>query len=68
MCTNHWCSLATVNFFLGVVGVVQVSRILMWRSSQKNESPKEQVEAAKESLIGTAEGLKADVVAAVKKA
>lgn len=31
--TNN--SLAAVNFFLGLVGIVQVSRILMWRSSQK---------------------------------
>jgi hypothetical protein len=28
-------SLAAVNFFLGVVGVVQCSRILMWQQSQK---------------------------------
>jgi hypothetical protein len=59
--------LATVNFFLGVVGVVQVSRIFMYRASVKKETPKEQVEAAKDSLIETAEGLKADIVGAVKK-
>ena len=29
--------LATVNFFLGCVGVVQVSRILVWQRSVKNE-------------------------------
>lgn len=29
-------SLAAVNFFLGVVGVVQCSRILMWQQSQKS--------------------------------
>ena len=28
-------SLAAVNFFLGVVGVIQVSRILMWQQAQK---------------------------------
>ncbi|KKY33897.1 putative upf0041 domain protein [Diaporthe ampelina] len=41
---TRWCLiikpknylLAAVNFFLGVVGVVQVSRILAWRSSQKD--------------------------------
>jgi mitochondrial pyruvate carrier 2 len=33
MCPNN--SLAAVNFFLGVVGVVQCSRILMWQQSQK---------------------------------
>ncbi|GJC85568.1 putative mitochondrial pyruvate carrier 2 [Colletotrichum liriopes] len=31
-------SLAAVNFFLGVVGVVQCSRILMWQSSQKKSA------------------------------
>lgn len=42
---TRWCLiikpknylLAAVNFFLGVVGVVQVTRIMMWRSSQKNK-------------------------------
>lgn len=29
-------SLAAVNFFLGLVGVVQVSRILVHRSAQKS--------------------------------
>jgi hypothetical protein len=31
-------SLAAVNFFLGCVGVVQVSRIFMWQRSQKGSS------------------------------
>ena len=31
-------SLAAVNFFLGIVGVIQVSRILVWQQSQK-EAP-----------------------------
>ena len=43
-------SLAAVNFFLGLVGIVQVSRILMYRSSQKDlpaavEEVKEAVKA-----------------------
>ncbi|KAK0613067.1 hypothetical protein B0T17DRAFT_463523, partial [Bombardia bombarda] len=41
---TRWCLiikprnilLAAVNFFLGCVGVVQVSRIAMWHQSQKN--------------------------------
>ncbi|ORY60543.1 uncharacterized protein BCR38DRAFT_349384 [Pseudomassariella vexata] len=41
---TRWCFvirpqnylLAAVNFFLGCVGVVQVSRILMWKQSQKS--------------------------------
>ena len=28
-------SLAAVNFFLGMVGIVQVSRIVMWQQAQK---------------------------------
>lgn len=43
---TRWCLiikpknylLAAVNFFLGVVGVVQVTRILAWRSSQKDNN------------------------------
>ncbi|EHL00989.1 putative UPF0041 protein C24B11.09 [Glarea lozoyensis 74030] len=73
---TRWCLiikprnilLATVNFFLGAVGVIQVTRILMYNASVKNETPKEQAEEAKDSLVKTAEGLKDDVVAAVKKA
>jgi hypothetical protein len=40
-------SLAAVNFFLGVVGVVQCSRILMWQQSQKGlpQAVKEDVKA-----------------------
>lgn len=41
---TRWCLiikpknylLAAVNFFLGIVGVVQVTRIMMWRNSQKD--------------------------------
>jgi len=59
---TRWCLiikprnllLAAVNFFLGGVGIVQVSRILMWQQSQKGlpeavEQVKEEVkEEAKE--------------------
>ncbi|KAJ5143336.1 uncharacterized protein N7515_002123 [Penicillium bovifimosum] len=49
---TRWCMiikprnilLATVNFFLGCVGAVQVTRIFMWQRSQSNSS----LEAAKE--------------------
>lgn len=48
---TRWCLiikpknylLAAVNFFLGIVGVVQVSRILMWQSSQKDKTLAEEV-------------------------
>lgn len=41
---TRWCLiikpknylLAAVNFFLGIVGVVQVTRIMLWRNSQKD--------------------------------
>jgi hypothetical protein len=41
-------SLAAVNFFLGIVGVIQVSRIVMYNQSQKG-SPLT-VEAVKEDV------------------
>lgn len=52
---TRWCLiikpknylLAAVNFFLGVVGVVQVTRIMLWRSSQKNKGA---VEEAKDEV------------------
>ncbi|PQE21263.1 UPF0041 domain protein [Rutstroemia sp. NJR-2017a WRK4] len=63
---TRWCLiikprnilLATVNFFLGMVGVVQVSRILLWRQSEKNKSALEQVEdkaiEAKDKIVNAA--------------
>jgi len=39
-------SLAAVNFFLGMVGVVQVSRILMYQQAQKALKEKEEAEAS----------------------
>lgn len=46
---TRWCLiikpknylLAAVNFFLGLVGVVQVSRIMMYNASQKDKDPLE---------------------------
>lgn len=42
-------SLAAVNFFLGIVGVVQCSRIIMWQQSQKGLP--EKLEEAKEAVV-----------------
>lgn len=53
-------SLAAVNFCLAVVGTLQVSRILSWRSSQKG-SPEKAIEASKEEEKRAAEGVKEDV-------
>ncbi|OLN86557.1 putative mitochondrial pyruvate carrier 2 [Colletotrichum chlorophyti] len=58
---TRWCLiikpknylLAAVNFFLGVVGVIQVSRILVWQSAQKKsagELVQEVKEDAKEAV------------------
>jgi hypothetical protein len=62
--TQH--RLASVNFFLGLVGVVQVSRIVAYNSSQKKLTAGQQVDAVKEGAVDSAKGLKEDVVATVK--
>lgn len=64
--TNRIYSLAAVNFFLGVVGVVQVSRIVSYNMSQKGETVGDQVKEAKEDVEGVAKGLKAKAEEAVK--
>jgi len=62
--TQH--RLATVNFFLGLVGIAQVSRIVAYNMSVKNQSPKEQLVEAKEGAKEVAKGIEKDVVNAVK--
>lgn len=49
-----------------MVGIIQVSRIAAYNYSQKGQSATEQLEAAKENVVDTAKGLKADAVEAVK--
>ena len=52
-------SLAAVNFFLGIVGMVQVGRILTWQQSQKNKPVTEQIkEAAVEAKTEVKEKVK----------
>lgn len=71
---TRWCLiikprnvlLATVNFFLGCVGVVQVGRILNYNYTHKGETAKEQLEEAKEGVVDVAKGLKGDVENAIK--
>lgn len=61
---TRWCFiikpknllLAAANFFLGVVGIVQVTRILVYRASQGDKTPivddvKEGVEGVKEAVV-----------------
>lgn len=46
-------SLAAVNFFLGIVGTIQVSRILMYQASQKDAvlpAIEEKVEEVKDAV------------------
>jgi len=71
---TRWCMiikpknilLAAVNFFLGLVGVIQVSRIVAYNYTHKGESAAQQLEEAKESTIDAAKGLKKDAIDAVK--
>ncbi|KAI4091592.1 MAG: hypothetical protein LQ344_004012 [Seirophora lacunosa] len=61
---TRWCLiikprnvlLAAVNFFLGCVGVVQVSRILMWQQSVKNGTAVELVEQDAKDAVRSARG------------
>ncbi len=43
-------SLATVNFFLGLVGIVQVSRIFVYQRSQKTQPIQNAAEEVKEAV------------------
>jgi hypothetical protein len=64
MLTWNDYSLASVNFALGCVGVIQVGRILAYRSSVKGKAAQD-IEAAKQNVVATAEGEKDNVKAAV---
>ncbi len=57
--------LASVNFFLGIVGVIQVSRIAAYNYS-KGKTTGAQLEDAKDSVVETAEGLKDEAIKAIK--
>jgi Mitochondrial pyruvate carriers len=52
--------LAAVNFCLAIVGTIQVTRILTWRSSQTGSTEKA-VEVSKDEEKRAAEGVKEDV-------
>jgi hypothetical protein len=57
-------SLAAVNFFLAIVGIVQLTRIGMYQSSQKSAG--EIVEGMKEDVKETVAEAKTEVKEAVK--
>ncbi|MCJ1453065.1 hypothetical protein MMC28_003410 [Mycoblastus sanguinarius] len=73
---TRWCFvirpqnmlLAAVNFFLGCVGVIQVSRILTYQQSVKNASPAEVAKKDAEEVKDTAKGIAEDPEGAAKKA
>ena len=58
--------MAAVNFFLGVVGVIQVSRIVSYNMSHKGETLGEQVKEAGEDIKDVGNDLKVKVEDAVK--
>lgn len=59
-------SLAAVNFFLGCVGVVQVSRILMYRRSLAGSS-QEAIKDMEHDITGSAKSAGEQAETAVKK-
>ncbi|KAJ5358175.1 hypothetical protein N7541_005333 [Penicillium brevicompactum] len=71
---TRWCMiikprnvlLAAVNFFLGCVGAVQVTRILMWQRSQ-DSSAAETAQAVEQEAVGTVKAVAGEAEGAVKK-
>lgn len=61
------CRLAAVNFLLAGVGVTQVTRILMYQSSQKTGSVEKAVEKDAKDVADTAKGVAKDPERAVRK-
>jgi hypothetical protein len=53
-----------VNFCLGCVGIIQVSRIIAYERS-KGKRTTDEIKEAKDSVVATAEGVKDEVKAAV---
>ena len=58
--------MATVNFFLAIVGVVQVGRILNYNYTQKGESASDQLAEAKDSVVETGKKIEQKIENAVK--
>ncbi|MCJ1387302.1 hypothetical protein MMC18_000143 [Xylographa bjoerkii] len=73
---TRWCFvikprnvlLATVNFFLGCVGVAQVTRILMYQRSIKNGTLSQVAKEDAKDMAETAKGASRDVAAKAKDA
>lgn len=61
-------SLAAVNFFLGCVGLIQTSRILLYRSSLKGDSVGQEAKEAAKEEGATGKKILEDPVGAAKNA
>lgn len=57
-----------MNFFLGCVGVTQVTRILLWQQSQKKIPGAQVVEQDAKEITGLAKGISKDPERAAKNA
>ena len=66
--TNVLFRLATVNFFLGCVGVTQVSRILMYQRSQEAASVGQVAETDTKDVANTVKSIAAGPKGAAQKA
>lgn len=65
---DTWHRLAAVNFFLGCVGVTQVTRILMWQRSQEAVSAGQVAEKDAKEVADTAKGIAKNPEGAAKNA
>ncbi|EKG17879.1 hypothetical protein MPH_04828 [Macrophomina phaseolina MS6] len=73
---TRWCFiirprnlfLAAVNFFLGCVGLIQTSRILLYRSSLKGDSVGQEAKEAAKEEGATGKKILEDPVGAAKNA
>ena len=59
--------LAAVNFLLAGVGITQVSRILLWQRSVKDDSMQRAAEEYAKDVAETAEGVVKDPQKSLKK-
>lgn len=66
--TNSLVSLAAVNFFLGCVGVTQVTRILLYQRSQEASSAGQVARKDAKDGANTVKGIATDPEGAAQKA
>lgn len=66
--TDNALRLAAVNFFLGCVGVTQVTRILMYQRSQEAASAGQIAEKDAKDVANTVKGIAANPEGAAQKA